>query len=45
MRSFKAHDVDGIGSNPDEDEPHCIEIKRPPVVFQEHVRVPSDEDH
>ena len=43
--SFKAHDVDGVGGDSDEDEPHGIEVEGAPVVFDEHVGVPGEEDY
>ena len=40
--AFEPHDVDGVGSDADEDEAHGVEVEGAPVVFQEHVRVPLD---
>ena len=45
MRSFKAHDIDGVGCNSNKDESHSIEVERTPVMFDEHIRISGDEDH
>ena len=37
MGTFESHDVDGVSGDTDEDEAHCVEIERTPVVFDEHV--------
>ena len=44
VRPFEAHDVDGVGSDSDKDEPHGIEVEGAPVVLDKHVGVASDED-
>ena len=43
--SFEAHDVDGIGGDSDEDKPHGVEVEGAPVVFDEHIGIPGEEDH
>ena len=44
MRAFEAHDVDGVGGDADEDEPHGVEVEGAPVMLDEHVGVAGDED-
>ena len=45
MRSFKAHNIDGVGCNSNKDESHGIKVERTPMMFDEHIRISGDEDH
>jgi hypothetical protein len=42
---LEAHDVDGVGSDEEEEDAHGVEVERPPVVLQDHVRVARHEHH
>ena len=37
MWTFEAHDVDGVGSDSDEDESHDVEVEGAPMVLDEHI--------
>ena len=42
--SLESHDVDGIGSDADEQNPHAVEVHRAPVVLQDQVRISCQKD-
>ena len=42
--TLAAHDVNGVAGDGDEDEAHGVEVEGAPVVLDEHVGVPGDED-
>ena len=44
MGTFEAHDIDGIGCDSNENEPHSIEVEGAPVVLYQHVGISGDED-
>jgi len=43
--SFKSHDVDGVGSDANEQKTHAVEVEWTPVILQYHIGVASDEDN
>ena len=45
MRPLESHDVDGVGSDGDEDYTHDVEVERSPMVIEYHVGVASGKDN
>lgn len=43
LGSFEPDEVNGVCGDSNEEEAHDIEIKGSPVVFEDHVRVSSEE--